>query len=169
MIQASGLTKRYGDRLAVDHADFTVESGTVTGFFGPNGVGKSTTMRMILGLDRPTTTAASPSTVCHITSSRHLCGRSARSSTPKAIHGGRTAYNHLVCLAESNGIPLKRSSASTTSSPSSVWNRSRRSTPAASRGAWANVSATRPAATRHAEPHRPPGSRRCRALRRWRC
>jgi ABC-2 type transport system ATP-binding protein len=54
MIQASGLTKRFGDKVAVDHADFTVAAGTVTGFLGPNGAGKSTTMRMILGLDRPT-------------------------------------------------------------------------------------------------------------------
>jgi ABC-2 type transport system ATP-binding protein len=54
MIEASGLTKRYGDKLAVDDLSFTVRPGQVTGFLGPNGAGKSTTMRMILGLDRPT-------------------------------------------------------------------------------------------------------------------
>src|SRR5207248_2330320 len=54
MIEAVGLTKRYGDRLAVDRLSFTVKPGQVTGFLGPNGAGKSTTMRMILGLDRPT-------------------------------------------------------------------------------------------------------------------
>jgi ABC-2 type transport system ATP-binding protein len=54
MIEARGLTKRYGDTLAVDDLSFTVAPGKVTGFLGPNGAGKSTTMRMILGLDAPT-------------------------------------------------------------------------------------------------------------------
>src|SRR5579875_3624311 len=54
MIEAFGLTKRYGDKLAVDGLTFTVQPGVVTGFLGPNGAGKSTTMRMLLGLDRPT-------------------------------------------------------------------------------------------------------------------
>jgi len=54
MIEARGLTKRYGDKLAVDDLTFTVRPGVVTGFLGPNGAGKSTTMRMILGLDAPT-------------------------------------------------------------------------------------------------------------------
>ena len=54
MIEATGLTKRYGDKLAVDDLSFTAEAGRVTGFLGPNGAGKSTTMRMMLGLDNPT-------------------------------------------------------------------------------------------------------------------
>ena len=54
MIEARGLTKRFGDKVAVDDLSFTVQPGIVTGFLGPNGAGKSTTMRMILGLDRPT-------------------------------------------------------------------------------------------------------------------
>ena len=54
MIEATGLTKRYGDKTAVDDLTFTVQPGVVTGFLGPNGAGKSTTMRMILGLDAPT-------------------------------------------------------------------------------------------------------------------
>ena len=54
MIEAHGLTKRYGDKPAVDDLSFTVRPGLVTGFLGPNGAGKSTTMRMILGLDAPT-------------------------------------------------------------------------------------------------------------------
>ena len=54
MIEARGLTKRYGDRVAVEDLTFTVRPGIVTGFLGPNGAGKSTTMRMILGLDEPT-------------------------------------------------------------------------------------------------------------------
>jgi ABC-2 type transport system ATP-binding protein len=54
VIEAQGLTKRYGDKLAVDDLSFTVRPGRVTGFLGPNGAGKSTTMRLILGLDAPT-------------------------------------------------------------------------------------------------------------------
>ena len=54
MIEASGLTKRYGAKTAVDHISFAIEPGTVTGFLGPNGAGKSTTMRLIMGLDKPT-------------------------------------------------------------------------------------------------------------------
>ena len=52
MINAEGLTKRYGAKAAVNDIDFTVQPGRVTGFLGPNGAGKSTTMRMIVGLDR---------------------------------------------------------------------------------------------------------------------
>jgi ABC-2 type transport system ATP-binding protein len=51
MIQAVGLSKRYGDKVAVDDLTFTVHPGRVTGFLGPNGAGKSTTMRLIMGLD----------------------------------------------------------------------------------------------------------------------
>ena len=54
MIEVDGLTKKYGDKTAVDGLSFTVKPGIVTGFLGPNGAGKSTTMRMILGLDHPT-------------------------------------------------------------------------------------------------------------------
>ena len=54
MIEARGLTKNYGDKIAVNDLTFTVEPGRVTGFLGPNGAGKSTTMRMIMGLAAPT-------------------------------------------------------------------------------------------------------------------
>lgn len=55
MIEVENLSKRYGDKVAVDGLDFVVQPGIVTGFLGPNGAGKSTTMRMIAGLDEPTT------------------------------------------------------------------------------------------------------------------
>jgi ABC-2 type transport system ATP-binding protein len=107
MIRAVGLTKRYGDRVAVDHADFTVEAGTVTGFLGPNGAGKSTTMRMILGLDRPTAGGVTVDGKPYRALPAPLREVGALLDA-KAVHGGRTAYNHLACLAKSNGIPLKR-------------------------------------------------------------
>jgi ABC-2 type transport system ATP-binding protein len=54
MINVSGLTKHYGDRVAVDNVSFSVGAGRVTGFVGPNGAGKSTTMAMMVDLTRPT-------------------------------------------------------------------------------------------------------------------
>ena len=54
IVVTTGLTKRYGDRSAVDRVDLTVRRGEVYGFLGPNGAGKTTTLRMLLGLVRPT-------------------------------------------------------------------------------------------------------------------
>ncbi|MFE6894459.1 ABC transporter ATP-binding protein [Streptomyces sp. NPDC057694] len=107
MIELEGLTKRYGDKTAVDNLTFKVRPGIVTGFLGPNGAGKSTTMRMMLGLDNPTAGSV-----------RIDGNQYARLKDPlkfigalldaKAMHGGRSAYNHLLCLAQSNGIPKSR-------------------------------------------------------------
>ena len=107
MIQATALTKRYGPRLAVDHADFTVAPGKVTGFLGPNGAGKSTTMRMILGLDRPTSGAVTINGVPYQRLAAPLREVGALLDA-KAVHGGRTAYNHLLVLAKANGLPRTR-------------------------------------------------------------
>jgi energy-coupling factor transporter ATP-binding protein EcfA2 len=93
MIQARGLTKRYGSTLAVDDLSFDVLPGRVTGFLGPNGAGKSTTMRMILGLDRPTSGTV---TVLGRRFGEHYrplheIGAVLES---RSVHGGRSAYNH---------------------------------------------------------------------------
>ena len=53
MIEVINLTKRYGDKKAVDNISFKAEDGEVLGFLGPNGAGKSTTMKMLLGLVKP--------------------------------------------------------------------------------------------------------------------
>src|SRR5690349_1975047 len=53
MIEAEGLTKRFGGRTAVDDVSFRCEPGTVTGFLGPNGAGKTTTLRMLCDLAEP--------------------------------------------------------------------------------------------------------------------
>ena len=53
-IQAEGLTKRYGETLALDSLDLSIEPGEVYGYLGPNGAGKTTTIRCLLGLHRPT-------------------------------------------------------------------------------------------------------------------
>jgi ABC-2 type transport system ATP-binding protein len=107
MIEARGLTKRYGHTLAVDGLSFSVEPGRVTGFLGPNGAGKTTTMRMILGLDRPTA-----GTVTVHGQAYQQLGQPMREMgallDAKAVHGGRSAYNHLLCLAQTNGLPRSR-------------------------------------------------------------
>ena len=107
MIEVRGLSKRYGDKLAVDNLTFTVEPGKVTGFLGPNGAGKSTTMRLILGLDNPTSGEA----MVHGKRYRGLnypMREMGALLEAKAVHGGRTAYNHLLCLAQTNDIPKRR-------------------------------------------------------------
>ncbi|PCG84392.1 ABC transporter ATP-binding protein [Streptomyces sp. WZ.A104] len=107
MIEAVGLTKRYGAKTAVDDLSFQVRPGAVTGFLGPNGSGKSTTMRMILGLDRPT---AGRVTICgHPYRSLPNAPRQVGALLDaKAVHGGRTARNHLLSLAQLAGIPAAR-------------------------------------------------------------
>jgi ABC-2 type transport system ATP-binding protein len=107
MIEAVGLTKRFGDRLAVDRLSFTVQPGQVTGFLGPNGAGKSTTMRMILGLDRPTAGAVTIDGRPFAELKRPMREVGALLDA-KAIHGGRSAYNHLWCLAQTNNLPKRR-------------------------------------------------------------
>jgi ABC-2 type transport system ATP-binding protein len=107
MIEADGLTKRYGPVTAVDRLSFSVRPGAVTGFLGPNGSGKSTTMRMILGLDAPDAGTA------------RIGGRAYRQLRwplrevgglleARAFHPGRSARSHLAALAASNAVPARR-------------------------------------------------------------
>jgi ABC-2 type transport system ATP-binding protein len=107
MIEARGLTKRYGDRVAVDHLTFDVRPGRVTGFLGPNGAGKSTTIRMILGLDRP---GAGRVTVNGRPYAEHAAPLHEVGALleARAVHSGRSAYHHLLALAATTGISRRR-------------------------------------------------------------
>jgi ABC-2 type transport system ATP-binding protein len=107
MMTVRGLTKRYGDVLAVDDLTFEVEPGKVTGFLGPNGAGKSTTMRMLLGLDRPSSGEAliSGRPFADFRTPLHEVGALL---DPGAVHPGRTGRNHLRVAATTNGIPSRR-------------------------------------------------------------
>jgi ABC-2 type transport system ATP-binding protein len=107
VIALVGLTKHYRSRIAVDDLTVTIEPGRVTGFLGPNGSGKTTTMRCILGLTRPTAGTA------------RVLGRPYRELArpmrrvgalidPRARHAGRTAHAHLLALAQSNDLPRER-------------------------------------------------------------
>jgi ABC-2 type transport system ATP-binding protein len=107
VIEAHGLTKRYGQITAVDHLTFDVRPGVVTGFLGPNGSGKSTTMRLILGLDAP-----DHGTVTVAGRGYHDLPFPLREVgallEAKAFHPGRSARAHLHALAASNAIPASR-------------------------------------------------------------
>ncbi|MEU9160872.1 ABC transporter ATP-binding protein [Streptomyces sp. NPDC048424] len=107
MITLRGLTKRYGDTVAVDGLTLDVEEGRVTGFLGPNGAGKSTTMRMILGLDRPTAGRALIDGRPYA-SMRHPVREVGALLDAKALHPARSARSHLIAQARSNGIPVRR-------------------------------------------------------------
>ncbi len=107
MIEVRGLSKRYGDKIAVNNLSFSVAPGKVTGFLGPNGAGKTTTMRLILGLDYPnagTVTIAGPQYAQLAYPMREVGAL----IDAKAVHGGRSAYNHLLCLAQTNNLPKRR-------------------------------------------------------------
>jgi len=107
MIEVRGLVKQYGAKIAVNDLSFDVEPGHVTGFLGPNGAGKTTTMRLILGLDY-----ADAGTV--MIDGKQYAGLAypmrevGALLDAKAVHGGRSAYNHLLCLAQTNNLPRRR-------------------------------------------------------------
>jgi ABC-2 type transport system ATP-binding protein len=107
MIEVHDLTKRYGEKVAVDHLSFTVEPGRVTGFLGPNGAGKSTTMRLILGLDHPTSGTATINGKLYrdLPQPLHTVGALLEA---KSVHPGRSARNHLLFLAQTQGLPSSR-------------------------------------------------------------
>ncbi|MFJ3381945.1 ABC transporter ATP-binding protein [Curtobacterium sp. NPDC090217] len=107
MIEVDHLTKRYGPKLAVDDVSFVVRPGSVTGFLGPNGAGKSTTMRMIMGLDRPTAGHAVVNGRPY-QAFRDPLRQVGALLEAKAVHSGRSAYNHLLSLAATHGIPKSR-------------------------------------------------------------
>lgn len=107
MIEARQLTKRYGDKLAVDDLTFTVQPGMVTGFLGPNGAGKSTTMRLILGLDAPTSGSVTVNGRRYGEHAAPLREVGALLEA-RAVHTSRSAYNHLRALAATHGISRSR-------------------------------------------------------------
>ncbi len=107
MITAEHLTKRYGEKTAVDDLSFSVRPGVVTGFLGPNGAGKSTTMRMLVSLDHPTGGRIT------------IDGKRYRDLADplrhvgvmldaREVHPGRSAYHHLLAVARTHGFSARR-------------------------------------------------------------
>ena len=106
-IQVHGLTKRFGDVVAVDDLSFDVQPGRVTGFLGPNGAGKTTTLRMLLGLVRPTDGTATVAGVPYaelVDPVRHV-GAVLESTN---FYPGRRARDHLRVLCVAAGLPVSR-------------------------------------------------------------
>jgi ABC-2 type transport system ATP-binding protein len=110
VITIQGLTKRFGEVVAVDDLSFEVDQGTVVGFLGPNGAGKTTTLRTLLGLVTPTAGTA------------RIDGRPYRELADpvrhvgavleaSSFHPGRSARNHLRVVATAAGLPLARADA----------------------------------------------------------
>ena len=104
---ASGLTKRYGDTVAVDELSFSLRPGTVTGFLGPNGAGETTTLRLLLGLAQPTAGEI------------RVFGRPYRELDDPSrrvgailesgdFHPGRSGRDHLRALAIAAELPTRR-------------------------------------------------------------
>jgi ABC-2 type transport system ATP-binding protein len=106
-INVHGLTKRFGDVLAVDGLGFEVEEGTVVGFLGPNGAGKTTTLRMLLGLVTPTAGTATFGGRAYreLPAPTRAVGAVLEAS---GFHPGRSARNHLRVLATAAGLPWRR-------------------------------------------------------------
>jgi ABC-2 type transport system ATP-binding protein len=107
MIEIEHVTKRYGDKLAVDDLSFSVRPGIVTGFLGPNGAGKSTTMRMILGLDAPSAGRVRVNG-CHYRDLQAPLHEVGALLEARAIHTGRSAYDHLLAMAQTHGLGRAR-------------------------------------------------------------
>jgi ABC-2 type transport system ATP-binding protein len=110
VITIQGLTKRFGEVVAVDDLSFEVDQGTVVGFLGPNGAGKTTTLRTLLGLVSPTAGSAriDGKPYRELTNPIHHVGALLEASS---FHPGRSARNHLRVVATAAGLPLARADA----------------------------------------------------------
>ncbi len=106
-IEVAGLSKRFGQTLALDGLSFTVTPWQVTGFVGPNGAGKSTTMRAILGLVAPDAGSALIGGRLY-RNLHHPLHEVGALLDAAALQPGRTGRNHLLWLAYSQGLPAAR-------------------------------------------------------------
>jgi ABC-2 type transport system ATP-binding protein len=106
-IEVDHLTKRYGAVTAVDDLSFTLEPGSITGFVGVNGAGKSTTLRMLLGLTRPTSGTATIDGLRYadLPDPAHAVGAL---TDPDVFHPGRSGRNALRVLARPSRIHDRR-------------------------------------------------------------
>src|ERR1700761_3065369 len=107
MIEVENLSKRYGDKLAVDGLSCVIRPGIVTGFLGPNGAGKATTMRMIAGLDAPRSGRVTVNGGDYRSAAAPMAELGVLLEA-KAVHTGRSARHHLLALARTNGIGRRR-------------------------------------------------------------
>jgi len=107
VVDVRGLTKRYGNVVAVDGLTFALQPGTITGFLGPNGAGKSTTMRLLLGLATPTAGKALVFGRPYA-ELEHPVRRVGAVLESGDFDPGRSGRNHLRALALATAIPTDR-------------------------------------------------------------
>ena len=107
MITLTGLTKRFGEKTAVDGLTVEITPGRVTGFLGPNGAGKTTTMRLILGLHRPTAGRALVNGKPYV-EHRYPAREIGALLDATAVHPRRSARNHLLAMAATHRISARR-------------------------------------------------------------
>jgi len=102
-IEVAGLTKRFGETLAVDDLSFTVEQGHIVGFLGPNGAGKTTTLRVVLGLINATSGTATieGKRYAQLSDPVHTVGALLDGGM---FHPGRSGRNHLRSVARAAGV-----------------------------------------------------------------
>src|SRR4051812_9068999 len=106
-IEVTELTKRFGDVVAVDRLGFSVTEGRVTGFLGPNGSGKTTTMRILLGLATPSSGTATFGGRRY-RDLAHPIREVGAALDASSFHPGRCAVQHLLVIATAAGIPRRR-------------------------------------------------------------
>jgi ABC-2 type transport system ATP-binding protein len=106
LIEVQHLVKHYGEIRAVDDLSFGVESGTITGFLGPNGSGKTTTLRALLGLLTPTSGTATIAGQSYRGLGAPL--REVGAMLEAAAHPSRSARNHLRILSAEASVPRTR-------------------------------------------------------------
>jgi ABC-2 type transport system ATP-binding protein len=107
MITLTDLTKRFGEKVAVDGLSVEITPGRVTGFLSPNGAGKTTTMRLIVGLQRPTAGRALVNGKPYV-EYRYPIREIGALLDATAVHPRRSARDHLLGMAATHGIRARR-------------------------------------------------------------
>jgi len=108
IIEAEGLTRHYGDRVAVDHVNFSIARGEIFGFLGPNGAGKSTTVRMLTGYIQPTSGTARVAgydIVAAPVSARQHIGVVPEEAS---AYADLTVWQNVMLMAELHSVPRRR-------------------------------------------------------------
>jgi ABC-2 type transport system ATP-binding protein len=108
IIEVVGLTRRYGERLAVDHVDFAVRRSEIFGFLGPNGAGKSTTVRMLTGYISPS--AGTARLGGHDVVRDSVAARQCIGLVPKEanVYADLSVWQNVMVMAELHGVPRRR-------------------------------------------------------------
>jgi ABC-2 type transport system ATP-binding protein len=108
MIEVRELTKRYGDRVAVDNVSFTADRGQILGFLGPNGAGKTTTMRVLTGFLPPSSGSARVAGFDVLTQSDEVRRRVGYLPENPPLYLDMTVHAYLTFVARLKGVPRRQ-------------------------------------------------------------